>query len=168
VPGLVTVLPTVPHVAARVRLATENWPAPVHVIEAEADKFAAFKAANAALAASGTVTTELALARTPMVVAYRVGGLTYTLARLLFRFKYFALVNLLLDRMAVPELLQHRATPTALADAIVPLLTDKAAAAKQIADLDAVARLLGEGSEPPSLRAARAVVDFVRAKEKTP
>jgi lipid-A-disaccharide synthase len=168
VPGLVTVLPTVPHVAARVRLATENWPAPVHVIEAEADKFAAFKAANAALAASGTVTTELALARTPMVVAYRVGGLTYTLAQLLFRFKYFALVNLLLDRMAVPELLQHKATATALADAVVPLLTDKTAAARQTVDLDAVAKLLGEGSEPPSLRAARAIVDFVRSKEKKP
>ena len=150
VPGLVTILPTVPHVAARVRAATENWPAPLHIVENEADKFAAFDAANAALAASGTVTTELALARTPMVVAYRVGGLTYALAQVLFRFKFFALVNLLLDREAVPELLQGKATPAALADAIVPLLTDKPAAAKQTADLDEVAKLLGEGSEPPS------------------
>jgi lipid-A-disaccharide synthase len=164
VPGLVTLLPTVPHVAARVRLATQDWPAPVHVIESEADKFAAFKAANAALAASGTVTVELALARTPMVVAYRVGGLTYALARALFRFKYFALVNLLLDREAVPELLQDGASPSALADAVVPLLTDRQAAARQVADLDAVAKLLGEGSEAPSLRAAHAIVDFVRAK----
>jgi lipid-A-disaccharide synthase len=162
VPGLITILPTVPHVAARVRAATENWPAPLHIVENEADKFAAFDAADAALAASGTVTTELALARTPMAVAYRVGGLTYTLAKILFRFKFFALVNLLLDREAVPELLQGRATPTALADAIVPLLTDEAAAAKQIADLDEVAKLLGEGSEQPSLRAAHAIVDFVR------
>ncbi|MEJ0025965.1 MAG: lipid-A-disaccharide synthase [Rhizomicrobium sp.] len=165
VQGLITLLPTVPHVAASVRAATENWPAPLHIIEGDADKYAAFKAANAALAASGTVTTELALARTPMVVAYRVGGLTYTLARVLFRFKYFALVNLLLDRMAVPELLQHKATPQALADAVTPLLTDKAAAARQVADLDEVARLLGEGSEAPSLRAAHAIVDFVRAKK---
>ncbi len=164
VPGLVTLLPTVPHVAARVREATEGWPTPLHIIENETDKYAAFKAANAALAASGTVTTELALARTPMAVAYRVGGLTYTLAQVLFRFKYFALVNLLLDRMAVPELLQRKATPAALADAIVPLLTDKAAAARQTADLDAVARALGEGSEPPSLRAARAIVEFARER----
>ena len=166
VPGLITLLPTVPHVAARVRAATENWPAPLHIIEGDADKFAAFHAANAALAASGTVTTELALARTPMAVAYRVGALTYALAQVLFRFKYFALVNLLLDRMAVPELLQHNATPQALADAVTPLLTDKAAAAKQIADLDEVAHLLGEGSEPPSLRAARAIVDFVRGRQR--
>jgi lipid-A-disaccharide synthase len=166
VPGLITILPTVPHVAARVRAATENWPAPLHIVENEADKYAAFDAANAALAASGTVTTELALARTPMVVAYRVGGLTYALAQILFRFKFFALVNLLLDREAVPELLQGRATPTALTDAIVPLLTDKQAAAKQTADLDAVAKLLGEGSEPPSVRAARAIVEFVREKQR--
>lgn len=164
VPGLVTLLPTVPHVAARVRAAAADWPTPLHIIEDEVDKYAAFKAANAALAASGTVTVELALARTPMVVAYRVGALTYTLAQVLFRFKYFALVNLLLDREAVPELLQHKATPRALADAVVPLLTDRAAAARQTADLDAVARLLGEGSEAPSLRAAHAIVDFVRKK----
>ncbi len=164
VPGLITILPTVPHVAPRVRAATENWPAPLHIVENEAEKFAAFDAADAALAASGTVTTELALARTPMAVAYRVGGLTYALARILFRFKFFALVNLLLDREAVPELLQGRATPTALADSIVPLLTDKAAAAKQVADLDEVAKLLGEGNEPPSLRAAKAIVDFVNAQ----
>ncbi|HEY4943912.1 MAG TPA: lipid-A-disaccharide synthase [Rhizomicrobium sp.] len=164
IPGLVTVLPTVPHVTARVRAATQAWPAPLHILETEADKFAAFDAADAALAASGTVTIELALARTPMAVAYRVGGLTYALAQVLFRFKYFALANLLLDREAVPEFLQGRATPLALADAIVPLLTDKQAAAHQIADLDAVAKLLGEGSEPPSLRAARAIIDFVRSR----
>ena len=164
VPGLITLLPTVPHVAARVRAACADWPAPVHVIESDAEKYAAFRAANAALAASGTVTVELALARTPMVVAYRVGGLTYTLAQVLFRFKFFALVNLLLDRMAVPELLQNAATPSALADKIVPLLTDPSARAAQIADLDAVAKSLGEGSEPPSLRAAHAILDFVKKK----
>jgi lipid-A-disaccharide synthase len=163
VPGLVTVLPTVPHVAQRVRAATADWPAPLHLLETEADKFAAFDAADAALAASGTVTTELALARTPMVVAYRVGGLTYALAQVLFRFKYFALVNLLLDREAVPELLQGKAMPQALADQVIPLLTDKSVAARQIADLDAVAKALGEGSEAPSLRAAHAIVDFVRS-----
>ena len=55
----------------------------------------------------------------------------------------------------------------ALTDAVVPLLADKQAAAKQTADLDAVAKLLGEGSEPPSMRAARAIVEFVRARQRT-
>jgi lipid-A-disaccharide synthase len=164
IPGLVTVLPTVPHVAAKVRAATDGWATPLHIVENEDDKFAAFNAANAALAASGTVTTELALARVPMVVAYRVGGLTYLLGRPFFRLPYFTLVNLLLDKAAVPEFLQHAATPNALADAVEPLLMNKQAAARQIADLDEAARKLGEGVEAPSLRAARALIDFARSK----
>jgi len=166
VPGLVTIMPTVPHVATRVREAASDWPAPVHVVENEADKFAAFKAANAALAASGTVTTELALARTPMVTAYIVGGLTYALARWLFKLPHFTLANLLLDRRAVPEFLQRNATTQALADAVVPLLNDKQAAALQIADLDEASKLLGEGGEDPSLRAAHAIVEFVQGRQR--
>jgi len=80
IPGLVTVLPTVPHVAAKVRAGAEGWPTPLHILESEDDKYAAFDAADVALAASGTVTAEVALSRTPMVVAYKVGGLTFALA----------------------------------------------------------------------------------------
>ena len=164
VPGLTTLLPTVPHVAARVRESTRNWPTPLHIIENEDDKFAAFDAANAALAASGTVTTELALSRTPFVSAYRVGAVTYALGRWLFRLPYFTLVNLLLERKAVPEFLQGDASAENLANAVVPLLTDANAAKKQIAALDEAAHKLGEGGEPPSLRAARAILDFVEAQ----
>lgn len=164
VPGLVTVLPTVPHVSARVHEATRDWPAPLHILEGDADKFAAFDAADVALAASGTVTTELALARTPMVVAYRVGWLTFTLVRPLILLPLITLVNLLLNRRAVPEYLQNAASPQALADEAVRLLTSEQDANTQRADLDSASRLLGQGEEAPSLRAARAIVDFVRAK----
>jgi lipid-A-disaccharide synthase len=164
VPGLVTVLPTVPHVATRVQAATTDWPAPLHVILDEDQKFAAFDAANAALAASGTVTTELALARVPFVSAYRVGWLTYALARPLFKLPHFTLVNLLLKRGAVPEFLQGAASPQSLADAVTPLLTVPEAAARQRNDLDEAMRLLGRGGEPPSLRAAQAILDFVRSR----
>jgi lipid-A-disaccharide synthase len=162
VPGLVCVLPTVPHVAARVRAGTANWPAPLHIVEGEDEKFAAFDAADAALAASGTVTTELALARTPMVVGYKFGPLTHALAKIFVHVKFVTVVNLILDREAVPEFLQLRCTPGALADAVFPLLTDKTAAARQVADLEEATRLLGQGAEQPSLRAARAILDFVR------
>ena len=162
VSGLITVLPTVPHVAERVRAATVDWPAKLHIVESEAEKFATFDAADAALAASGTVTTELALARTPMVVGYRVGWLTYALVTPLMNVRFITLINLLLERAAVPEFLQSRCTPQALADAVVPLLTDAKTAAQQIADLDKAMDLLGRHGEAPSLRAARAIVDFVR------
>jgi lipid-A-disaccharide synthase len=164
IPGLQTALPTVPHVEARVREATKDWPVPLVVLDAEEDKFAAFDAANAALAASGTVTTELALARTPMVVAYRVGAVTYALARPLFKLPFFTLVNLLLDRGAVPEFLQGAAKPETLAREAEKLLTDDRARAAQVADLEMAARLLGQGEEAPSLRAAHAIIDFVRER----
>jgi lipid-A-disaccharide synthase len=162
VPNLVTVLPTIPHVTARVRAATADWATPLHIIEGDADKFAAFDAADAALAASGTVTTELALARKPMVVGYKVGWLTYMLALPLMNVRYITLINVLLDREAVPEFLQARCTPTLLANAVTKLLTDKGAASHERDDLDEATALLGRGGEPPSLRAARAIVDFVR------
>lgn len=166
VPELVTILPTVPHVAAHVREGARDWPTLLHIVEGEGDKFAAFDAADAALAASGTVTTELALSRTPMVTAYKVGALTYALARPLFRLRYFTLVNLLLDREAVPEFLQSRASPQNLANALLPLLTDAQAAKGQIADLEKATQLLGEGGAAPSLRAAQALLDFLHEKKR--
>ena len=164
IPPLVCVLPTVPHVAGRVRESARDWPTPLHIIEGESDKFAAMNMADVALAASGTVTTELALARTPMVVAYRVGWLTYLLARPLFVAPWFTLVNLLLQKPAVPEFLQNAATPQSLADSTITLLTDESAAASQRRDLARAAELLGEGAEPPSLRAARAIVEFIEER----
>lgn len=162
VPGLVTVIAAVPHMVGRIREKTGSWPTPLHIVEGDADKFAAFDAADAALAASGTVTTELALAGTPMVVGYKLGWLTYALARPFIHVRFATLVNLLLDREAVPELIQSRCTPGRLGDAVVELLTDATAREKQKADLAAAVKLLGVGGEAPSLRAARAILDFVR------
>ena len=164
VPGLVTVLPTVPHVAARVRAATQGWPAPLILLESDDEKYAAFDAADAALAASGTVTTELALAGTPMVVGYRVGALTYALASLIMNVRHIALVNVLLGREAVPEFVQSRCTPENLAGAVIRLMTDKGAALHERDDLDAAVAMLGKGGEAPSLRAARAILEFVGAQ----
>jgi lipid-A-disaccharide synthase len=159
--GLVTVLPTVPHVAGKVREATQDWPTPLHILENKADKYAAFDAADVALAASGTVTAELALSRTPMVVAYKVGGLTFFLSKFLMSVKHMALINILLDRAAVPEFLQDNATPEKLADAVAHLFVDPAARQAQIEAMNEFGRRLGEGDEPPSTRAARVLLDFV-------
>jgi lipid-A-disaccharide synthase len=161
-PDLVCLLPTLPHVAAAVRAGTTDWPAPLYILDGDADKFSAFDAAGAALAASGTVTTELALAHTPMVVAYRFGWLTYALGKPFVSVKFATLVNIILDREAVPEFIQNRCTGTNLAEALVPLLSDTPVRRKQIEELDAATAQLGIGSELPSLRAARALLDFVR------
>ena len=164
IPDLVCILPVVPHVAPIVRSLTQAWPAPLHIVEGEADKFAAFDAADAALAASGTVTTELALSGTPMVVAYKLGWLTYALMRPLISVRYATLVNLLLDREAVPEFLQARCRADLMAECLQNLLRDPEARAAQQADLRAADAMLGQGGEAPSLRAARALIEFVGAR----
>jgi lipid-A-disaccharide synthase len=163
-PGLVCVLPTVPNVAARVRAQTASWPTPLHILEGDADKFASFDAADVALAASGTVTTELALSATPMVVAYKLGWLTHALARPFIVAKFATLVNILLDREAIPEFLQSRCTPEALSGALLPLFRDPAKRDAQISDLKHAVHDLGMDDEPPSLRAARTLLAFAWEK----
>ncbi|HEY2446322.1 MAG TPA: lipid-A-disaccharide synthase [Rhizomicrobium sp.] len=162
IPDLACVLPTVAHVSSFVRERTVGWPTLLHILDSDADRFAAFDAARAAIAASGTVTTELALAGTPMVVAYRLGALTYALVRPFVRVHFIALANILLDRPAVPELIQGRCTGAALARAALPLLRDEAARESQRRDLAEAMARLGVGGERPSLRAARALLEFVR------
>lgn len=162
IPDMVCILPMVEHVGNFVRANTENWPSALHLVEGDADKFAAFDAAGAALAASGTVTTELALSGTPMVVAYRLGPLTYALVRPFVSVRFITLTNILLDRPAIPEFVQGACTGAALAAALMPLLAnERAACAQQRRDLAEAVAKLGLGGEPPSTRAARALLEFV-------
>lgn len=163
VPGLHTVIPAVPHVAERIREGTAHWPLPLTVVSGDDEKFAAFDAADAALAASGTVTTELALSHTPMIVAYKVGKLTAAIYRKLIgvRVRYYTLMNLILDRAAVPELMQEDCRADLLAAATAKLLTDPGAAAAQVAEQNEALRRMGEGADRPARRAARAILDFL-------
>jgi lipid-A-disaccharide synthase len=164
VPGVVCILPAVPHLVPVIRQLVQSWPTPLYIIEMEADKFAAFHTADAALAASGTVTTELALAGVPMVVAYRLGWLTYLLVRPIVRVPHITLVNLLLKREAVPEFIQQRCRADLLADAVLRLLEDENYRERQKRDLREAVHLLGIDDERPSLRAARALLEFVRER----
>jgi lipid-A-disaccharide synthase len=108
------------------------------------DAESALQSASAAITKSGTITLQLALAGVPMVVGYRVNGLTYALARRLVTVDHIALVNLVAGRRLVPEFLQDAATPSAMADAALPLLSSGAPArAAQIAGLEVVAASLG-------------------------
>jgi lipid-A-disaccharide synthase len=163
-PGLNSVMPTVPHVAHLVRGAAADWPTPVHVVEENAERYAAFDAADAALAASGTVTSELALARTPMIAGYRLGWLTYALARPFIHVPYIVLINLVLQRQAIPEFVQQACTPAALANALKPLFHNGPARVQQLHDLEAAVTAFGLGGEAPSIRAARAVLEIAEKR----
>lgn len=159
--GLVLAVPTMPAVRDAVAASAATWALPALVVEGEGEKFDAFAAGTAALAASGTVALELALARLPAVICYRLNPLTVALYRRFMRVRYANLVNLMLDRMSAPELLQEDCRPDLLHRELARLLDDPAARAAQIADVASVSAWLGEGEVPPSRRAAQAVLDCV-------
>ena len=154
------IVPTVENVRDLVTERVKQWPFPTHVIEDEADKFRAFKLAHAALAASGTVTLELALAGCPMVVAYRVDRLALLFRRLV-KPPHFALANLVLGERAFPELMQESCVPEELAPALASLLSDTSERARQLDALARVAPAMSTGT-PPAIAAAMRVLAHVQ------
>lgn len=160
-PGLVALLPTVDTVASSVTRAVADWPVPTLVLRGQNEKYDAFAAARAAMAASGTVALELAMARLPHVVAYKMNPVTVAMARRLFKIPYINLSNLLLERMAVPELVQEDCTPERLVDEVLSLMDEGDRRRQQIDDLDEAMRRLGQGGASPSQRAAQAVLEMV-------
>src|SRR4051812_39474180 len=158
------VLPTVPHVAALVGEATQYWAVRPRIVLDPAEKNAAFRTARAALAASGTVTLELALAQVPHVAAYRVPKAEELLFRSLAQIDSVILANLVLGEKAVPEYLQADCTPDRLAAGLIPLLSETPERRRQT---DAFARLdavMGLSGAPPSQRAAEAVLGAIRGR----
>ncbi|MCH7485985.1 MAG: lipid-A-disaccharide synthase [Proteobacteria bacterium] len=158
-PGLRAVVPTTDALGGEVEAAVRDWPVPGLVLRR--GKFDAFAAADAALAASGTVALELAMARTPAVIAYKVNPVSAFLARRLLRVPYVSLVNLILDRRAVPEYLQEDCRPERLADALDGLLADEGARLAQANAAGEALDRLGLGGPSPSGRAADAVLDLI-------
>lgn len=157
------IVPTVASVRGLVEEGAAAWPVAHSIVESEDDKFAAFKLATAALAASGTVTLELALAGTPMVVGYRVDGAARHL-QFLVKTPAFALANLVLGRIAFPELMQDACTPGNLAAALAPLLADTA---ERRAQLEALAEIPGRmqvEAGTPSEAAARIVLGLAERR----
>jgi lipid-A-disaccharide synthase len=157
-PGLRVALPTVRGVAPLVRAATARWPHPPLVLEDGEDKRAAFAAADLALAASGTVSLELAANRVPMVIAYDFNWLTYRLMKRRLLTDTVTLVNLVSETRHIPEFLGPACRPAPIAAALARLLTDTAARDAQRAAEDLTMNRLGRGGEAPGLRAARSVL----------
>jgi lipid-A-disaccharide synthase len=143
-----------------------DWPVRAAIVEGAGEKQDAFAASTLALAASGTVALELALAGVPAIVAYRVNWLTHKIVRRMLRVRYANLVNLILDRPAVPELLQDECRPDRLAEELIQLIGDPAARAAQMAAGHEVGDLLGRaemraGGPSPADRAAKILLDLI-------
>lgn len=158
------VLPAVPHLKARIEEAVASWPVKPRIIDNEADKYAAFRRARAALAASGTVTLELALAHIPMVVAYKVENWLVPLLRRLIVVDTAVLAHHVIGEKFVPEFLQDSANGENLCNALLPLLED---GPDRAAQLDAFRRIDHEmqlEGATPSQRAAQIVLQTIADK----
>jgi lipid-A-disaccharide synthase len=159
-PGLRIAVPTLPHLAARVRAA--DWPTAPILVEDNAGRADALAASTAALCKSGTATLEVAVAGCPMLVVYRVHPLTAAIGRRIISVRFASLVNLLAGREVAPEFLQERCTPELLAPALQRLLDDPKARAEQHAGFAAALTLLAApGGGRPSEAAAAEVLDFL-------
>jgi lipid-A-disaccharide synthase len=135
---------------------------PDTLIVEEAEKEDAFAAASVALAASGTVTTEVALQGAPLVIGYKLGWLTALIAQyFLFKAKYATLMNVAADAEVAPEFLQHEMTPENLARAAAPLLDDPAARAAQVQRQNQALDRMGRGRRPASEIAADVVLEMM-------
>ncbi|TMM54480.1 lipid-A-disaccharide synthase [Sulfitobacter sabulilitoris] len=162
-PDLRIVIPAAAPVAAAVRSRVADWPGAPIVLDprqmsadvAATTKRAAFGAADLALAASGTVSLELAAAGTPMVIAYDMNWLSRQIITRMLRVDSVTLVNLVSDTRVVPEFIGADCLPERIGASLLQVLADPTA---QQAAMRTTMERLGQGGEPPGLRAARAVL----------
>ena len=160
------VLPTLPAQLDRIKAMVSGWPVKPRIAAVETEKYVAFRRARAALAASGTVTLELALAHVPMVAAYRVPRWEEFIAR---RFAVAAsaiLPNIILGERVVPELLQTDANVEGLTAAMEPLLSDTPERRRQLEGFARLDEIFGTGAETASEKAARIVMEVYENKRK--
>jgi len=157
-PGLVPVVPLAGPVAETVAAAAARWPTPPILLDTIADKHDAFAASAAALTKSGTSTLELALAGVPMLVSQRGNPISVAIFRRMVTVPHLSILNLIAGQEIVPELLQENCTPERIAAALLPLLTDPAAAAAQRAACRAVLAQLAAPEGTPSAAAAAEVL----------
>ena len=138
----------------------EKYQSLIDVRVIEKDRYELMASCDAVVAASGTVTLELALLDIPMVVVYKVSRNTYYLGKLLVKIKYFSLVNLIADTPIVTELLQDEGRPEVIQKELALLLYDSTRLSEMKRGLKELRELLG--SSGASSQAAALAFDTLK------
>ncbi|RTL78323.1 MAG: lipid-A-disaccharide synthase [Bradyrhizobiaceae bacterium] len=152
------VLPTLPHLLDAVNEAVAQWPIRPRIVTTEAEKQSAFRNARAALAKSGTVTLELALAGVPMVTLYRGGAVEAWIARRVVRVSSIILANLVIGENVIPEFHQEECTAQNLAPALLSVLNDTPQRRHQLEAFAKLDRIMDTGGRSPSAQAADVIL----------
>jgi lipid-A-disaccharide synthase len=161
------ILPTMPHLLDPIRESVRNWKVVPRIVVGEQEKRAAFRIANAALAKSGTVTLELALAGVPMVAAYRAGAVEAWIVMRAITVKSVILANLVTGENVIPEFIQEDCTADKLARALGELLSDSPMRQRQLKAFARIDDIMSTGNQPPSVRAADIVLTMLRKSRST-
>jgi lipid-A-disaccharide synthase len=161
------ILPTMPHLQAAVADGVKSWKVAPKIVIGEQEKRAAFRIAHAALAKSGTVTLELALAGVPMVTAYKVGAVEAWIMRRAIKVNSVILANLVVGENVVPEFLQEECTPEKLSRALREVLGDSALRRRQAEAFAKIDSIMSTGNQPPSVRAADIVLATMRKSRRS-
>lgn len=162
----VIVIPTLAHLKPHIEKFFVGKGINPIVVTDDQDKYDSFSAGTAALAASGTVTLELALADTPHIIAYKLNPMSAWVAKHLVKTPYVNLINILLRRPVVPELLLEECEPQPMSRALLRLMDDRDARSQQLMDFREALIKIGLGDpKPPSLRAAEAVIEVIEKSQ---
>ncbi|NQV45589.1 MAG: lipid-A-disaccharide synthase [Rhodospirillales bacterium] len=165
IPLLQGIIPTVPHLEAEIRQMVQGTHSIGVVVDPEQKKDA-LAASTAALAASGTIALELAIAGVPSVIAYRVNTLTAMVARRMLLIPYMSLVNILLAKEVMPERIQEHCTPDELYGEILPLLSDGEKRQQQLAAFELVRQQLSPENGQPDDIAAQQILKMINDHPK--
>ncbi|MGN6671607.1 MAG: lipid-A-disaccharide synthase [Candidatus Nucleicultricaceae bacterium] len=160
-PDIAIVIPTFRHFRERIEEEAMSWGVPAVITVDPEEKYQAMQASNVALAASGTVALELALLDVPMVIGYKVNFLTALVARALIKTKYVSLVNIILQKLVVPEYLQERCLPNLMALGLDEILHEKGKTQRKA--FVELRKMLSPDDEKPSMKAARAIQSLLNA-----
>jgi len=157
---LQVVIPAIEAVRSLIEEGSRDWPIQPKYVRGETEKYQAFRLARAAISASGTATLELALAGTPMIVAYRVEPLSAVFLRRMIKAQSIVLPNLILEENVFLEFIQEDCSADRLADALAPLITGGKERDRQLAALEGLKGRMMLDRGTPSEKAAEIVLDY--------
>lgn len=164
--NLYFVIPTVRTVAKMVKDLTKDCGLPLQIVETQDDRYDAFQASSAAIAASGTVALELAICHIPHLITYRVSKLTAWIASRFLKIQFVNLTNIMLGRLVVPELLQEQCTAGNISRTIQELLKKGELYEREQEGFARVKEILSNGEQTPSQNAADFILELVSRRDK--
>lgn len=154
------IVPTLPHLEKTITELLGDIDEPITITTDQADKWPVFKACDTAIAVSGTVGLELAVANVPHVIAYKASPITAFIVRRLIKTQFVHLANIILQKQIVPELLQEECTAYDISKHALSLLNDPTTSQNQQRQFDVLRQKLGE-LEKPSEKAAQYLLTLV-------